>query len=185
MASLTVCVQPLMLCAKLAAMSALLAQISSGTQCQDGNGRAGGTVAGAIPSVAIAITHSIRLLISDNQITTNKGSIMNEDTQSPSSPDLFEDEASYTIYYDPSMAAGSWSNHTNVMYSMHEFTIDFVRTNIEGEDTNDAVLVHRANVSPWTAMNLADQLQDCIEAFSQEFINNGSESEQDLKAKED
>lgn len=110
---------------------------------------------------------------------------MNEDTQSSSSPDLHEDEASYTIHYDHSMAAGSWSNHINVMYSMHEFTIDFIRTNIEGEDTNDAVLVHRANVSPWTAMSLADQLQECLEAFSQEFIDNGLENEQDSRGKED
>lgn len=110
---------------------------------------------------------------------------MNEDIGSPSSPDLDQDEAQYTIYYDPSMAAGSWSNHTNVMYSMHEFTIDFIRMNVEGEDANDAVLVHRANVSPWTAMSLVDQLQECIEAFSEEFINNGLESEQDSTDKED
>lgn len=82
------------------------------------------------------------------------------------------------------MAAGSWANHADVMYSVHEFTIDFARMNIEG-DPNEGVLVHRVNVSPWVAMRLAEQLRECIEDFSNEYINQESRSQQNLKEEED
>ena len=109
---------------------------------------------------------------------------MNEDIRTPSSPDLDQDEAQYTIYYDPSMAAGSWANHANIIYSAHEFTIDFVRMNFDA-NPNEGILVHRVNVSPKMAIHLAEQLKERIEAFSHDFTDLKSESEQDLKAEGD
>ena len=109
---------------------------------------------------------------------------MNEDIRTPSSPDSDQDEAQYTIYYDPSMAAGSWANHANIMYSAHEFTIDFVRMNFDASP-NEGVLVHRVNVSPWLAIHLVEQLKESIEKFSRDFLNPESGNEHDLKTEGD
>ena len=109
---------------------------------------------------------------------------MNEDIRTPSSAEPGEEERPYTIYYDPNMVAGSWANHTNIMYSDHEFTIDFVRMNIHG-DTNEGVLVHRVNVSPWLAIHLADQLNERVKQFYQDLKNLESGNQQDLKTEGD
>jgi hypothetical protein len=59
------------------------------------------------------------------------------------------------VYVDPAVLAGHWADRTVVHKGSGEFTIDFVRRT---PDPHERVLVARAIVAPWVAMDLRDQI---------------------------
>ncbi|MCB0967564.1 MAG: DUF3467 domain-containing protein [Ilumatobacter sp.] len=80
------------------------------------------------------------------------------------------------IHSTPEQMGGVWANGAAVRHSPHEFTIDFVRFDYDGEGKPQAgVLVQRVNMSPLFVSQLITALQDnwskyASKAMPQELI---------------
>ena len=65
------------------------------------------------------------------------------------------------IHSTPEQLGGVWANGAAVRHSPHEFTIDFMRFDFDGEGKPQAgVLVQRVNMSPLFVTQLIQALQD-------------------------
>ena len=80
------------------------------------------------------------------------------------------------IHSTPDQMGGVWANGAAVRHSPHEFTIDFMRFDFDGEGKPQAgVLVQRVNMSPLFVSQLITALQDnwskyASKAMPQELI---------------
>ena len=80
------------------------------------------------------------------------------------------------IHSTPDQLGGVWANGAAVRHSPHEFTIDFMRFDFDGEGKPQAgVLVQRVNMSPLFVSQLITALQDnwskyASKAMPQELI---------------
>ena len=65
------------------------------------------------------------------------------------------------IHSQPDQLGGVWANGAAVRHSPHEFTIDFMRFDYDGEGKpSSGVLVQRVNMSPLLITQLITALQD-------------------------
>lgn len=65
------------------------------------------------------------------------------------------------IHSQPDQLGGVWANGAAVRHSPHEFTIDFMRFDFDGEGKpQNGVLVQRVNMSPLFVSQLITALQD-------------------------
>jgi hypothetical protein len=80
------------------------------------------------------------------------------------------------IHSTPEQLGGVWANGAAVRHSPHEFTIDFMRFDFDGDGKPQAgVLVQRVNMSPLFVSQLITALQDnwskyASKAMPQELI---------------
>jgi Protein of unknown function (DUF3467) len=80
------------------------------------------------------------------------------------------------IHSQPGQLGGVWANGAAVRHSPHEFTIDFMRFDFDGDGKPQAgVLVQRVNMSPLFVSQLITALQDnwskyASKAMPQELI---------------
>ena len=80
------------------------------------------------------------------------------------------------IHSTPDQMGGVWANGAAVRHSPHEFTIDFMRFDYDGEGKpQTGVLVQRVNMSPLFVSQLITALQDnwskyASKAMPQELI---------------
>ena len=77
--------------------------------------------------------------------------------------DLEHDDEPFDSYFDAAVLLGAWADSTHVHRDGGVFTIDFVR---HVRVPADRVLVVRALVAPWVAMNLRDQLDQVWRSYS-------------------
>jgi len=62
--------------------------------------------------------------------------------------------------------AGVWANFVNVSYSLHGFTIDFVRMDETAPPPGQGIVVARVALSPLLVTELMDRLQQTWEGYA-------------------
>jgi hypothetical protein len=71
----------------------------------------------------------------------------------------------------PEMFGGVWSNFAIVKHSEYEFTIDFVRIDIDpSADVNNGIVTSRVNLSPLFVTQLIEALQANWEVYAQKAM---------------
>ena len=80
------------------------------------------------------------------------------------------DQPDITIMVPETQVAGVWANFAVVGHSPHEFTLDFVRVEFDGDAPKRGVVVSRISVSPLFITQLIDALQENWARYAQRAL---------------